>query len=180
LQGQKDIQLIFRQVPVENVDRYQQVLNEYPHIVHLNPIWNKGTYWNQYFPLPEDVAHLVNLSYHCATVVNIGSTMALDFSWFDRPGLYLNYDHQPNQDWTVKDVYRFQHFKSMGSWDAVVWASTSSEILEKVKQIINQPESVAQDRKLWLEQIIEPDTHSLASEKLAKAIVSLKETAQPS
>lgn len=179
LQGQEDIQLIFRQVPVENVDRYKPVLNDHPEIVHLNPIWNKGTYWNQFFPFPEDIAHLVNLSYHCSTVVNIGSTMALDFSWFDRPGLYLNYDHQPNQKWTVKDIYRFQHFRSMGNWDAVVWANGSSEILEKVRQIINQPESVAQDRKLWLERIIEPDLNSTASIKLAKSIVASKEPVQP-
>ncbi|RIW12247.1 hypothetical protein D0X99_19385 [Algoriphagus lacus] len=174
LKGQKDIQLIFRQVPVETVDRYQNVLNRHPEIIHLNPMWNKGTYWNQFFPYPEDIDHLVNLSYHCATVVNIGSTMALDFSWFDSPGLYLNYDHKEGQEWTVKDIYQFQHFRSMGNWDAVVWANSSSEILKKIRLIIDQPESVAKDRKLWLDKIIEPDLQVTASEKLAEAIISAK------
>lgn len=175
LKGQQDIQLIFRQVPVETVDRYQEVLSKHPEIIHLSPIWNKGTYWNQFFPYPEDIAHLVNLSYHCATVVNIASTMALDFTWFDSPGLYLKYDHQPAQEWTVNDIYRFQHFRSMGNWDAVVWANSKVEILERVRQIIDHPENVAKDRRQWLERIVEPDPERTASEKLAEAIISSKE-----
>ncbi len=172
MKGQQDIQLIFRQVPVEKVDRYQEVLSKHPEIIHLSPIWHKGTYWNQFFPYPEDITHLVNLSYHCATVVNIASTMALDFTWFNSPGLYLKYDHQTAQEWTVHDVYRFQHFRSMGNWDAVVWANSKAEILERVRQIIDHPENVAKDRRLWLERIVEPDPELTASEKLAAAIIS--------
>ncbi|OOG74596.1 hypothetical protein [Algoriphagus sp. A40] len=179
LKDQQDIQLIFRQVPVENVDRYQQVLTNHPEIIHLNPFWNKGKFWNQFFPLPEDIAHLVNLSYHCATAVNIGSTMALDFSWFDSPGLYLNYDHTQGQEWTVNDIYRFQHFRSMGNWDAVVWANSPSEILDQVRKILNQHDSVATDRKLWLQRIIDPDPLRSASEKLAEAIISTKKAVLP-
>jgi hypothetical protein len=179
LKDQEDIQLIFREVPVETVGRYQEVLSNHPKIIHLSPIWHKGDYWSQFFPYPEDVAHLVNLSYHCATVVNIGSTMALDFSWFDSPGLYLNYDHNPDQEWTVKDIYKFQHFRSMGNWDAVAWANSSSVILEKVRQIIDKPESVAKDRRLWLDRIIEPDPEFTASEKLAQAIVLTNKLVQP-
>lgn len=153
LKDEKNIELIFRQVPVEGVDRYQKVLDEYPEIVHLNPLWHKGEFWQQYYPYPADITHLVNLSYHCATVVNIGSTMALDFSWFDSPGLYLNYDHSEDQEWKTKDIYQFQHFRSMEDWDAVVWANDPSEIRDQILQIINSPKLVAKDRKKWLNKI---------------------------
>ena len=178
LKDQEDIQLIFRQVPVETADRYQNVLAAFPQIIHLDPIWHKGEYWSEFYPYPEDVAHLVNLSYHCVTAVNIGSTMALDFSWFDSPGIYLNYDHSPNQAWTVRDIYRFQHFRSMGSWEAVAWANSKEEILERVRQIIDQPDSVAKDRKRWLEKIVEPNRSKSASLALAEAIVSARTITQ--
>lgn len=174
LKGQEDIQLIFRQVPVETVARYQSVLSAFPEIIHLDPIWHKGEYWNAFYPFPDDIAHLVNLSYHCVTAVNIGSTMALDFSWFDRPGIYLNYDHNTDQAWSVKDIYRFQHFRSMGNWDAVAWANSKNEILERVRQIIEQPDSVAKDRKRWLAKIVEPKLTSSASQELAVAIFSIR------
>jgi hypothetical protein len=172
LKGQNDIQLIFRQVPVETVDRYQNVLNDHPEIIHLNPIWNKGTYWNQFFPFPEDINHLVNLSFHCATVINIGSTMALDFSWFDSPGLYLNYDHQQGQVWTTKDIYRFQHFQSMGNLDAVCWAYSREEILPIVRQIISNPDTVAKDRKKWLSLIVGESDGLSSTSKIAEFINS--------
>jgi hypothetical protein len=154
LQDQRDIQLIFRQVPVEGVERYADVLKNYPNVKHISPIWHKGEHWNQFYPFPEDITHLVNLSFHCATVVNIGSTMALDFSWFDSPGLYLNYDHSEDQSWKTKDVYDFQHFRSMGDWDAVAWANSPEIIKSKIREIINSPDKVAKDRKLWLNKII--------------------------
>lgn len=179
LQDQKDIQLIFRQVPVETVDRYRKVLQDHPEIIHLNPLWHKGSDWSQFFPLPEDIAHLVNLSFHCATVVNIGSTMALDFSWYDSPGLYLRYDHRPDQKWSVAEVYEFQHFKSMGSWDAVVWADSQQDILKKIRQIIDEPSVVAKDRRHWLNRIIEPDPQFTASEKLASKISQLQKETLP-
>ncbi len=176
LKSEKDIQLIFRQVPVETVERYSEVLKDFPEIVHLNPFWHKGKFWQDFYPLPEDVAHLVNLSFHCATVINIGSTMALDFSWFDSPGLYLNYDHQQGQIWTTKDIYRFQHFRSMDDLDAVCWANSQEEILPVVKQIISSPDIVAKDRKKWLSLIVgESDGLSSAS-KIAEFINSFSKT----
>lgn len=172
LKDQNDIQLVFRQVPVEGVERYQEVLTNHPEIIHLNPIWHKGNYWNEFYPYPEDIEHLVNLSFHCATVVNIGSTMALDFGWFDSPGLYLNYDHKPNQAWTTSFIYKFQHFKSMGEWNAVAWANTINEIKPRIREIIDSPEKVAPDRKKWMNKIIGTED-AFASERLANALNKL-------
>lgn len=174
LYEEDDVQLLFRQVPVESADRYADVLKDFSKIVHLPPKWNKGKHWNEFYPLPEDIHHLVNLSYHCATVVNIGSTMALDFSWFDSPGLYLNYDHTADQEWTVRDIYNFQHFKSMGNWDAIVWANGTKEIKEKVRAILDHPDQMAKDRKKWMNRIIGAESQNQsAASNLAKLLVDV-------
>jgi len=167
LKDESDIQLILRQAPVESSERYVAVLQEFPLIRHLSPIWHKGDHWNQFYPYPQDISHLVNLSYHCASVVNIGSTMALDFSWFDSPALYLNYDHAPGQAWTTKDIYKFQHFRSMEDWDSVVWVDSPEEIIQKVKLIIDDPTAVAKDRKKWLNKIVEPQSDLTATSRIA-------------
>lgn len=164
LKGNSSLQILFRQVPVEDTSRYQQVLESSPHVIHINPYWKKGEYWNQYFPYPKDISHLVNLAYHCETVINIGSTMALDFAFFDKPGLYLNYDHQPNQAWSVDRVYRFQHFRSMDGLDAVGWINHPDEIAEKVNETIREPEKIGKDRKAWLNKItLQKDQESSSS-----------------
>lgn len=149
-----DIQIIFRQVPVEGVERYIEVLEAFPNITHINPFWKKGSYWQDFFPFPEDISHLVNLAYHCDAVINIGSTMALDFAFFDKPGLYLKYDHDPKQTWSVNEVYKFQHFKSMEGLDAVGWISSQSEIRQKIRIAIDSPSSIGIDRKKWLSKIV--------------------------
>ncbi|MDN3204741.1 hypothetical protein [Algoriphagus sediminis] len=178
LKDEEDVQLLFRQVPVETAQRYESVLSRYPEIKHLPPIWNKGKHWNQFYPFPEDISHLVNLSYHCATVINIGSTMALDFSWFNSPGLYLNYDHEPNQEWTVRDVYKFQHFRSMDDLNAVVWANSKQEIKSKVKEILNHPDKVAKDRNEWLRIITGDPTRESASSRISSLLEELSQTSE--
>lgn len=154
LKKNPSIQILFRQVPVEDTKRYQQVLDSNPHIIHINPFWKKGSYWNQFFPYPKDISHLVNLARHSQTVINIGSTMALDFAFFDKPGLYINYDHSPGQTWSVDRIYKFQHFRSMGELDAVGWINSPKEIAEKVEQAISSPHDIGSERVKWLDKII--------------------------
>lgn len=167
LEHSADLQIIFRQVPVEGTSRYKEILDKYPQIVHINPFWKKGVYWQHFFPYPEDLTHLVNLACHCDTVVNLGSTMALDFAFFDRPALYLNYDHTADQSWTVKDIYRFQHFRSMDGIDPVGWINAPQEIKTKVEGAIANPSQIGKDRKVWLERIVQPVEKS-SSERISE------------
>ncbi len=173
LADQQDIQLIFRQVPVETTARYSKVLEDFPKVVHINPFWEKGKYWQQFFPYPKDVSHLVNLAYHCATVINIGSTMALDFALFDHPGLFLKYDHEKNQEWKTETVYRFQHFKSMDGLDAVGWINSKDEILTKVRLAIDHPDKIATDRQVWLKKITVDPRVQPASNRILQELQNL-------
>ena len=173
LKKEDNIQIIFRQVPVEDTSRYQQVLSQYPQIVHINPFWKKGGYWQAFFPFPEDIAHLVNLAFHCDTVINIGSTMAMDFAFFDKPALYLRYDHQPDQTWSVKDIYRFQHFRSMEGLDPVGWIKSPQEIHSMILKAIHSPSEIGRDRGKWLDLIVQPHSSLSSAEQVASVLQGL-------
>ncbi len=176
LGDQNDIQLIFRPVPVESVGRFSKVLSEFPEIKLLEPLWVTGSHWGNYFPLMEDIQLLVNLAFHCKVVINMGSTMALDFSTFGNVGLYLRYDHQDqDSEWSVKTIFEFQHFRSMGNWKAVGYIDSAPQILTQVRRAMENPDSVAPDRKLWFSKIVEPDQDLSSAQRVAEALLSLSQ-----
>jgi hypothetical protein len=169
-----EIQLIFRPVPVEKVDRFLPVLIDFPKVKLIKPIWVTGSHWGNFFPLFEDIQLLVNLAYHCKVVVNMGSTMALDFSTFGNIGLYLRYDHENvSAESSVKTIFEFQHFRSMGDWKAVGYIDSPSQIASMVNQAISNPDEVAPDRMLWFNKIVEPKTDKTASLQIAEALEAL-------
>lgn len=162
----KDLEILFRPVPVEGFERYQSVLDKYPFIKTLVPKWKKGELWNKFFPYPEDIAVLVNLAYHADTVINVGSTMALDFSQFNKPGLYVNYEVDKSHPWSIERVYKFQHFKTFKDLDAVGWINSKDEILPMVRKAINTPDDLAKDRLKWKERIVFQDLESSAAQRI--------------
>ncbi|MFT7426935.1 MAG: hypothetical protein ACI9O5_002894, partial [Algoriphagus sp.] len=174
LANEDKIQLIFRPVPVEKVDRFQPVLMDFPKVKLIKPIWVTGSHWGNFFPLFEDVQLLVNLAFHCKVVVNMGSTMALDFSTFGNIGLYLRYDHaNVSTESSVKTIFEFQHFRSMGDWKAVGYINSPSQIAPMVNKAIDKPNKVAPDRMLWFNKIVEPKTDKTASLQIVEALDSL-------
>ncbi|MHA7129388.1 glycosyltransferase family protein [Algoriphagus namhaensis] len=170
---EKDIQIIFRPVPVEGHERYQEVLDTFPRIKLIRPIWKKGDLWSRFFPFPEDIELLVNLVQHCATVINVGSTMALDFTQFDHPGIFVNYEVNTEHPWSIKRVYQFQHFRTFSDLDAVVWIDSKEEIREKVLQAIQTPNLVATQRQEWKNRIIDQRENETASHRIAEFLESI-------
>lgn len=174
LKNESGIQLLFRPVPVEPIDRFSHVLESYSNIKLVLPLWKKGDHWGSFFPLFEDLQLLVNLAYHCKVVVNMGSTMALDFSVFGNVGLYLRYDHEGvRKDACVDTIYQFQHFRSMGDWKAVGYIYSKSEILHQVKAALEHPDQVAPDRKLWFDKIVEPQPEKTAAIRISEVLSSM-------
>lgn len=175
---QSGIQLIFRPVPVEPLSRYLKVLEEYPEVRLIKPKWEKGDHWGSFFPLFEDIQLLVNLAFHCKVVINMGSTMALDFITYGNVGLYLRYDHYKDvkSNWSVDTIYKFQHFRSMENWKAVGFIYSKSEILTEIKRAIKVPDEVAPDRTKWFDKIVEPKKSESSAQRVADALISLANT----
>jgi len=148
-----DVQILFREVPTESISRYQNVLEKYKNIFHVSPEWEKSTNWVKAWPRYSDLGIMSSLAAHCLAVCNIGSTMAHDFAVNDKPCFFINYDVPNNGIWTVKNIYQFQHFRSMGNLDAVGWIQSREDWYKKMQELILHPTHVAKERRAWYQKV---------------------------
>ncbi len=168
-QDEKPIQIIFRRCPVDFSNRYDEVLKRHNNIISIDPLWHtEATSWVGYYSKPEDIGLQVNLAYHCDVVINLGSTMALDFATFDKPCLYLNYDVVKDKNWTTAFIYKFQHFRSMEGMQPVGFINAISDIRDKISEAFEG--KVGKDRQLWLQKLV-AHPYEKNSEIISKKIV---------
>lgn len=150
-------QIVFRNSPADVSDRYSKVLRDYPEIAVSRPRWLTPTGdWTQLTPLRGDLALLMNLARHCDLVVNLGSTMALDFAIFDKPAIYLAYEPEgtsPANNWTAEEIYRLPHFKIVHELQPIYWARQSSQLADLVLHALGNPAEKASARATWLAAI---------------------------
>ena len=97
--------------------------------------------------------------------------MAHDFSVYNKPCLYLNYNPVISNHWSVETVYNFQHFRSMKGLDAVGWINSSEEIKSKLMQILEGKLNIAPDKLKWM-QIINRKPINKCSQLIANEINS--------
>jgi len=116
---QDKIWILFRPAPSESIDRYNFVISKYNNIVPICPEWTDTKNWNLKLPYFNDVKLLHNIIFHCIGVINIGSTMAIDFGINNKPAAYFNYNMLDFNKWDIKYIYKFQHFKSMNGINPV-------------------------------------------------------------
>ncbi|MFT3795430.1 hypothetical protein [Flavobacterium sp.] len=163
-------QILVRRCPVDFSGRYQSIIEKHGDLLkEAPPLWNFGRSagWSEVYPLYEDVRLLVSTVYYCDMVVNLGSTMAFDFSMFDKPCLFLNYN-QPNRkdpNWSVEKVYRFQHFRTMPD-QAVFWLNGKEEIVQQIRTAAAK--GMDPDMKRWSQVILED--HQKASQNIKRQI----------
>ena len=147
--------LIFRRCPVDFSKRYDSILKEYEDIiVPLAPIWNaNGTMWNTIIPQVEDQSLLLNTVKHSKLIINLGSSMVFDAVCHETPCAYVNYN--PEVEVLKKDIYsiyKYIHFRSMPSLEAVIWLNSAEEISVKIKGALSNENSLVETKK-WFERI---------------------------
>lgn len=163
----KELQIVFRRCPVDVSGRYDWVIEKYPDlIVDMPPLWNfNSEIWSAVYPTFEDVKLLVSLAYYAEAVINVGSTMAFDFGMFDKPCLFINYDHVKDDNWSVDTIYKYHHFRSMPSSKAVFWLNDRREIAKVLHTMLQSPQT---EIHKWFEIVVE---HSeIASENIIKEL----------
>lgn len=132
-----DYQILLRRCPVDFSGRFDTVVQKYRGLIkEAPPLWyfNSSKDWSAVYPSIDDVKLLVSTAFYADIVVNVGSTMAFDFALFNKPCVFINYDQENKntQDWSVKTIYQFQHFRSMPNEEAVIWLNHKTEIIEKL------------------------------------------------
>lgn len=169
-------QILFRRCPVDLTDRYQWVLDQYSEIVVSDPLWatDQPTDWTQIVPTEADVKLLVNVVKHCALVINLGSTMALDFAIEGKPGVYVAYEpHVPDLGWwRAQNMYRLPHFKIVHALQPVFWVRQRDAFREVVMTALQEPQKTESARLKWLETIVQTPLEG-ASRRFASKLTQI-------
>lgn len=148
--------IIFRRCPVDVSNRFDDVVQKYSRVINvIDPCWtSKTNHWGAVYPKVEDVNLLVNIVLHCEFVINVGSTMAHDFAVYNKPCFYLNYNQPKTLGWSIENIYRYQHFRSMNDFNAVGWFNNKEEIKDKIVNVLFNENEIAIDRLKWLNRIV--------------------------
>ena len=162
-----EFQILLRRCPVDLSGRYQDVVSQFPDlIVEVPPKWREDVKeWSAVYPEKVDVGLLTNLAYHADVVVNLGSTMAFDFGMFNKPCIFINYDQPHAQNWSVKAIYQYEHFRSMPAEDCVWWWNDKNGIIQLLNKV-----KAGDSTKIynWYQVINTPG----ASENIQKALLA--------
>ncbi len=173
---EKRPQILFRRCPVDWSARFDKVLADFSNvIIPVDPLWtfekNDIENWTLTYPSFEDVVMLVNVAYHCDMVYNVGSTMAHDYSMFDKPACYVNYDpDDAGSFYSIDEIYQYQHFRSMPSPEAVIWIMSKNDIAGKIMYSIEYGSNHSLQRKAWVEKVILHPVEK-ASDNITKALL---------
>ncbi|NRB59405.1 MAG: hypothetical protein HRU50_05600 [Winogradskyella sp.] len=162
------VQIVFRRSPVDVSGRYDEIVNKYEHlIIPIEPVWsNTKKQWTQIYPIYDDVNLLANICKHCDLVINLGSTMAHDFTYFNNASAYLNYDVKPAENWSVKTIYKYQHFRSMPHKDVVYWINSKEDFIPLIEKVMQDNSSKGKE---WFKVINDSSINS--SEEISKLLI---------
>lgn len=168
--------IIYRKCPVDFTDRYDAVIEKNKDIIDvLDPIWKQvGSQWNQVLPTPEDFKMLYNVCEHSEFVTNVCSSTVFDFVAHSKPCIYYNYE-QPQLKKGIRDIgqnYKYVHFRSMPSKEAVVFCTDKNDLERLVKQILDGELSNVEVCKAWY-KIVVGKTPTEASKNIWKSIDSI-------
>ena len=166
--------LIYRKCPVDFTNRYVPIFEKYKEIITLiHPLWeNYGNSWNAVMPSQHDIALLVNTVKFSEVVINVGSSMVFDFVAHNKPCAFLNYNttKTENAEWNIETIYKFIHFESMPSNDAVLWINRENQIEDVIISALQQPNLQATQQ--WFQKIC-GKTPTQASEHIWNEINAL-------
>lgn len=153
-------QILFRRSPADFSDRYDAVLAAFPEIAVSDPAWlvERVGDWTQTVATPEDVRLLANVVRHCALVVNVGSTMAMDFAVLDKPSIFITYDPadaDPRR--SIRHGPEMPHFRLLRGLRPLTWVEHRDDLGPAVRQALAHPEARSEARRRWLEaQVAQP------------------------
>ena len=153
-------QILFRRSPADFSDRYDGVLEEFPEIVVSDPIWrvDRDGDWTQIVATSDDVRLLANVVRHSDLVVNVGSTMAMDFAICGKPSIFITYD-PPDAEPQLSILHApgLPHFRLLGHLRPLTWVAVREHLDAAVRQGLAHPEARAEARREWVEaQVAHP------------------------
>lgn len=180
-------QILFRRCPVDVSRRYDAALERNPEIRVSDPVWRSdGTdAWTRIIPTLDDVALLANVVEHCDAVINVGSTMAIDFSIKGKPGIFFNYN-PPATDgrWRIEHIYALPHFQPIHDLKPFYWVDCREDLAGVIGHAVRNPREKEKQRRDLLNLLVEHPLdkageriagtlHRIASKRIQASCTSL-------
>ena len=100
--------------------------------------------------------------------------MVFDYVTQNKLCMYINYDAKNKviQDWSVKKIYNYIHFRSMPSKRAVVWIDSPESIKNIIIENLNANSDTVENAQLWFHKIVAQPANK-SSERIWEAIKSI-------
>lgn len=147
-----EVMVLVRPSPNDHTGRLADVCQRYPHLATLvAPLWQRigDRDWETNIPTPEDNEWLINLAAHCAAVINIGSTMCLDFAHFDKPAICPAYRHPACPHFEIEKGYQQQHLQEALQTGAWLMVHQRKELGSMLQQALQHPMANSASRQAW-------------------------------
>jgi hypothetical protein len=164
--------ILFRNHPVDPIERWQSVLKDAKHVVYDDP-WPTGRITGHANVRTRDIQKLASCLYHSCVHVNVASTMALDGAIFDRPQVGPAYDDTPGSsyDQTARDLYQQEHYLPITRSGGVDIANNRDEMIRAVKSALLEPGRLREGRKRLVRELCTYDD-GRATERVGQALHS--------
>ena len=164
--------ILFRNHPVDPIERWQSVLKDAKHVVYDDP-WPTGRITGHANVRTRDIQKLASCLYHSCVHVNVASTMALDGAIFDRPQVGPAYDDTPGSsyDQTARDLYQQEHYLPITRSGGVDIANNREELIRAIQSALQEPGRLREGRKRLVRELCTYDD-GRATERVGQALHS--------
>ncbi len=134
------LRIIYRKCPVDFSDRHLEIIKEYKNLIScIDPLWeNLGNGWNTVMPQQADSTLLSDTIRYSELVVNVGSSMVFDAIAHNKPCAYINYNAKKGDtsQWNIETIYKYIHFKSMPTKEAVLWVNKKEDYIKIIEEVL--------------------------------------------
>jgi hypothetical protein len=164
-QKSHEVMVLVRPSPNDHTGRLAEVCQRYPQLAKLvAPLWQRigDRDWETNIPTPDDNEWLINLAAHCSAVINIGSTMCLDFAHFDKPAICPAYRHPKCPHFEIEKGYQQQHLQEALKTGAWLMVHQRHELGNILQQALQDPMTNSASRLAW-RYLVTNDIHPAAA-----------------
>jgi len=148
-------EVLFRPNPIDINESFNSILKKYSNIVTIvKPDWiGENLKWNVGGPNEKDIILLINTILHSEVVINMGSTMAVDAAFLNKPTCYIKYDVTNNYHWNIDKIFKFIHFKMIEDIEPVFWINSKDCFLPIIKMALQNPNKFIDGRTKWISKV---------------------------
>jgi hypothetical protein len=161
-------QLLVRVYPKDQTGRFETLRKRRSDMLIPEIPWEAA--WLT--PKPEDLPLLTNTLRHCATGINIASTISLELCMFDKPVINIGYDAPGRKDpFPLSRFYQFDHYEPVVRSGAVQVAYSFEELEKLLKSALARPEERSNQRRALVQTMFGNTLDGRSSTRVAEALL---------